>query len=52
MNMMMVPRCTMKIEKCTGGMKITCTCDDATSAGHAAKPVHHDGGRHVQLLHA
>ena len=27
-NMMMVPRCTMKIEKCTGGMKITCSCDD------------------------
>ena len=24
----MVPRCTIKIEKCTGGMKITCTCDD------------------------
>ena len=28
MNMMMVPRCTMKMEKCTGGMKITCMCDD------------------------
>ncbi len=27
-NMMMVPRCTMKFEKCTGGMKITCVCDD------------------------
>lgn len=25
---LMVPRCTMKMEKCTGGMKITCTCDD------------------------
>jgi hypothetical protein len=25
---MMVPRCTMKVEKCTGGMKITCVCDD------------------------
>ena len=24
----MVPRCTFKMEKCTGGMKITCTCDD------------------------
>src|SRR5437868_5305748 len=33
MNMMMVPRCTMKMEKCSGGMKITCTSDDATSAG-------------------
>jgi len=28
MNMMMVPRCTLKFEKCTGGMKINCTCDD------------------------
>ena len=27
-NCMMVPRCTIKMEKCTGGMKITCTCDD------------------------
>jgi hypothetical protein len=25
---MMVPRCTMRIEKCTGGCKITCVCDD------------------------
>ena len=24
----MVPRCTIKMEKCPGGMKITCTCDD------------------------
>ena len=28
-NWMMVPRCTYKFEKCTGGMKITCSCDDA-----------------------
>ncbi len=27
-NWMMVPRCTYKFEKCQGGMKITCTCDD------------------------
>jgi hypothetical protein len=27
-NWMMVPRCTMKMEKCAGGMKITCMCDD------------------------
>jgi hypothetical protein len=27
-NFMMVPRCTLKFEKCTGGMKITCSCDD------------------------
>jgi hypothetical protein len=25
---LMIPRCTMKMEKCTGGMKITCSCDD------------------------
>ncbi len=25
---LMVPRCTLKFEKCQGGMKITCTCDD------------------------
>ena len=30
-NMVMVPRCTMKLEKCTGGMKITCACDDPTA---------------------
>lgn len=27
-NYVMVPRCTMKFEKCTGGMKLTCACDD------------------------
>jgi hypothetical protein len=27
-NYMMVPRCTFKVEKCTGGMKMTCVCDD------------------------
>jgi hypothetical protein len=27
-NWMMVPRGTIKVEKCQGGMKITCTCDD------------------------
>jgi hypothetical protein len=25
---MMVPRCTIKFEKCQGGMKIICSCDD------------------------
>jgi len=30
-NFMMVPRCTFKVEKCTGGMKITCSCSDATA---------------------
>jgi hypothetical protein len=33
LNMMMVPRCTLKMEKCTGGMKITCTSDDKVAAG-------------------
>ena len=28
-NWTMVPRCKFKMEKCTGGMKITCSCDDA-----------------------
>jgi hypothetical protein len=27
-NYLMVPRCTLKFEKCTGGMKITCSTDD------------------------
>jgi hypothetical protein len=27
-NWMMVPRCTFKFEKCSGGMKVTCACDD------------------------
>ncbi len=28
MNWMMVPRCTFKFEKCTGGFRLFCTCDD------------------------
>src|ERR1700722_938370 len=31
-NYVMVPRCTFKFEKCTGGMKINCVCDDKLSA--------------------
>src|SRR5437763_15479095 len=27
-NWLMVPRCTFKFEKCQGGLKITCVCDD------------------------
>src|SRR5206468_650314 len=30
-NMMMVPRCKMKFEKMSGGMKISCACDDPTA---------------------
>ena len=28
---LMVPRCTMKVEKCQGGMKMTCMCEDKTA---------------------
>src|SRR4051812_27802667 len=31
MNMMMVPRCKMTFEKCEGGMKIMCVCEDKIS---------------------
>jgi hypothetical protein len=31
MNMMVIPRCTMKMEKCDGGMKMMCTCEDTMS---------------------
>src|SRR5262249_29646475 len=31
-NPMMVPRCTIKMEKITGGMKMTCSCADKTAA--------------------
>ena len=31
-NWLMVPRCTFKFEKCQGGMKITCVCDDKMAA--------------------
>ena len=27
-NMVMVPRCKVKVERCQGGMKVTCVCDD------------------------
>ena len=27
-NWMMVPRCTLKFEKCTGGFRLSCSCDD------------------------
>src|SRR5262249_49729581 len=27
-NYVMVPRCTLKFEKCQGGMKVHCICDD------------------------
>jgi hypothetical protein len=32
MGPMMVPRCTIKLEKCTGGMKMSCSCDDSMAA--------------------
>ncbi|MGQ0636626.1 MAG: hypothetical protein ACT4QC_18605 [Planctomycetaceae bacterium] len=27
----MLPRCTIKLEKCKGGFKICCSCDDAVA---------------------
>lgn len=32
MNMMMMPRCTMTMEKMNDGMKMMCVCDDDTAA--------------------
>ena len=32
-NMCMLPRCTMKFEKCAGGFKINCSCDDEVACG-------------------
>lgn len=32
MNLMMIPRCTMQMERCEGGMRMTCTCEDTMSA--------------------
>ena len=50
--MMMVPRCTMKMEKCAGGMKVTCICEDEVAAATLAELVQDDGRRHVQpVLH-
>jgi hypothetical protein len=31
-NWLMVPRCTVKVEKCQGGFKMTCACEDKTAA--------------------
>jgi len=30
-NLLMVPRCTVKMERCTGGLTITCTAEDVTA---------------------
>ena len=52
--MMTMPRCNMmKFEKCSGGMKITCTCQDqmACSMMQNAEPGQYVNGRHGQLLH-
>jgi hypothetical protein len=32
-NYCVVPRCTLKVEKCSGGMKIHCKCDDEVACG-------------------
>lgn len=33
MNMMMIPRCTVRMEKCDGGMKMMCMSDDQMASG-------------------
>jgi hypothetical protein len=32
-NVMMLPRCTMRLEKCKGGMKLWCSCADEIACG-------------------
>jgi hypothetical protein len=32
-NVLILPRCTAQFEKCTGGLKITCKCDDDVACG-------------------
>jgi hypothetical protein len=32
-NWLMVPRCTYRFEKCQGGFKLYCSCDDRTACG-------------------
>ena len=32
-NWCVVPRCTLKVEKCQGGMKIHCKCEDDVACG-------------------
>ncbi len=32
-NWLMVPRCTLRFEKCQGGLKVYCTCEDRTACG-------------------
>jgi hypothetical protein len=32
-NWSMVPRCEMRFEKCSGGVKITCRCEDEVACG-------------------
>lgn len=31
-NWLMVPRCTVKVERCTGGLKLSCSSDDKVAA--------------------
>ena len=44
---MMVPRCKITMDKCTGGMKMTCKCDDKMSATMLTEPVLDDGRGHL-----
>jgi hypothetical protein len=31
-NWLVVPRCTFRVEKCTGGFKVICACEDKTAS--------------------
>ena len=39
-NWLMVPRCTFKVEKCQGGIKITCPLRRQDGRQHGAEPLH------------
>ncbi len=36
-NMMMVPRCTVRMEKCSTGVKIHCVCSEAMAVSMAQR---------------
>jgi len=51
MNMMMVPRCTMKMEATDMGMKNHVLDKGRNGRRHDAEPLHHDVRQHDELLH-
>jgi len=50
--MMMVPRCAMRFEKCAGGMKIVCTCDDPMACSMMQNLCSMSRAHVLVLLHA